>query len=294
MPATTAGRPLPSATVTLLPKVTPLKLGAVKAPQVAPPRDADREEKDKARLIRMSKVSTWAGIGLAAVAVILFIGYALTGVLGNPPGKDGNPPLTSAPVTVTPTVTPGPTRSATPAPSLTPTRSLSDILGLAANINSLRYDVSLSGSGIQPLVYKVWLRKNKMRWEITQQGMNAIVLMDLDARTMYTYLPDQNLAMKTPFDPSQAPDDPLADTRSMQGSNARITGIETLDGKACTVVQYASGQENVKGWIWTEKGLPVRIETVTGAGKTTIEYLNYDFSDIPDSRFTLPAGVKMM
>jgi outer membrane lipoprotein-sorting protein len=284
----------PPAAVTPPPAVTTLKPGAVKSPPVSPLGDAAREEKDRARLRWISKVSTWVGISLAAIAVILFIGYALTGVFGNPPGKDVKPPLTSAPVTVTPTVTPSPTKSATPNPSPTPTRSLSDILGLAANINSLRYDVSLSGSGIQPMAYKVWLKKNKMRWEITQQGMNAIVLMDLDARTMYTYLPDQNLAMKTPFDPSQAPDDPLADTRSMQGANARVTGIETLDGKVCTVVQYTSAQENVKGWIWTEKGLPVRIETVTGAGKTTIEYRNYDFSDIPDSLFVLPAGVKMM
>jgi outer membrane lipoprotein-sorting protein len=268
---------------------------AVKAAPVTPVKDAAREEKDRARLRRMSRLSTYLGISLAVIAVVLVIGYAVTGLLGNQPGKDGTTPATPAPVTTTPPATPVPTtRTATPAPTPTPTKSLADILGLAANVSSLRYDASLSGSGTQPMVYKVWLKKNKMRWEITQQGMNAVVLMDLDAKTMYTYLPAQNLAMKMPFDPLQAPDDPLADTRSMQGANARVTGIETLDGKVCTVVQYVSGQENVKGWIWTEKGLPVRIETATGAGKTTVDYRNYDFSDLPDSLFTLPAGVKVM
>jgi outer membrane lipoprotein-sorting protein len=133
-----------------------------------------------------------------------------------------------------------------------------------------------------------------MRTEMTRQGTNVVTLIDNDARTMYAYMPSQNLAMKIPFDPSQAPESPAGAAGSILNSDARITGAETIDGKVCSVVEYTSDQGSVKAWIWKDKGLPVRIETTSSTGKTVIEYKNMDLSDIPDSMFELPAGVTIM
>jgi hypothetical protein len=48
-----------------------------------------------------------------------------------------------------------------------------------------------------------------------------------------------------------------------------------------------------KEWIWEEKGLPVRIQSTTSHGTSTKDYINYDFSDIPDSMFQLPVGAQI-
>ncbi|HEX7474807.1 MAG TPA: hypothetical protein VF318_02485, partial [Dehalococcoidales bacterium] len=48
-----------------------------------------------------------------------------------------------------------------------------------------------------------------------------------------------------------------------------------------------------KVWLWQDKGLPVRIQSTTSSGITTIDFKNYDFSDIPDSQFDLPAGAQI-
>jgi len=245
-----------------------------------PGRDAAMQEKEKARLRRSSKASNYVGIGLAIIAAIVFIFFAIGGGAKDL-NNQGKTPVQSTTTTKTSTTT-------------TTGKTLSDMLGLSSNIVSIKYDVLVSGPGIPAMTMKAWLKSNRMRTEMTQQGTNVVTLIDNDAKTMYAYMPAQNLAMKIPFDPAQVPKAPTGDAESILNSNARIVGTETIDGKVCSVVEYTSGQDSVKTWIWQDKGLPIRIETTSSTGKTTIEYKNIDFSDIPDSMFELPAGVTIM
>ncbi len=238
-------------------------------------------EKERAHLKRMSIFSTSLGIVFTVLAIIVFVFFATGGnfaFLHNLGGESSTTATTST--TSTTTTTTGDT--------------LDDMLGLSSDIVSIRYDMLVSGQGIPAMTTKVWAKKNRMRTEITQQGTNAVTLIDTNAKTMYAYIPDQNLAIKIPFDSAQAPKSPTEDAESILNSDARIIGTETVDGKVCSVVEYSSGQDSVKAWIWQDKGLPIRIETTSSAGKTTIEYINIDFSDIPDSMFELPSGVTVM
>lgn len=188
---------------------------------------------------------------------------------------------------------PAPTPAPPPAPAPTG-KTLSETLGMAANIVSVKYDMLMTSPGMPAITTTVWVKKNKMRTEMTQQGMNIVMLLDMDAKTMYSYMPAQNLAMKIPFDPGQAPEAATDEAQSILNYNPNVVGTESIDGKACLVVEYISGGISMKTWIWEDKGLPLRIEMITGADKTVIEYKNYDFSDIPDSMFELPSGVQVM
>ncbi len=237
-------------------------------------------EKERAHLRRMSIFSTSLGIGLAVITVILFVFFSISGAEVLNKTRDGSQSPVTTSTTSTTTTTTGDT--------------LDDMLGLSSDIVSIKYDMLVSGQGIPAMTTKVWAKNNRMRMEMTQQGMNVVTLIDTNAKTMYTYMPAQNLAMKIPFDPAQVPKSPTGDAASMQDSNARVTGTETIDGKVCSVIEYTSAQGNVKAWIWQDKGLPIRTETTTPAGKITVEYKNIDFADIPDSMFELPAGVTIM
>ena len=80
----------------------------------------------------------------------------------------------------------------------------------------------------------------------------------------------------------------------MEEYNPVIVGSEVVDGKDCWVVEASAEGVSTKYWIWKEKGFPVKVEVDTAEGKTTMEYKNIDFGNIPDSEFELPAGVQIM
>ena len=127
---------------------------------------------------------------------------------------------------------------------------------------------------------------------MSMEGITTVSIIDQDAKTMYTYMPAQNMAMKTSYD--QAQESATQEAGSITDFNPKTVGTESIDGKTCLVVEYTDEQSTTKMWIWRDRGLPVKMEMTTTEGKTTIEYKNYDFSDIPDSMFELPSGVQII
>ena len=176
----------------------------------------------------------------------------------------------------------------------TPTSS-SDIFSLAQDIPAVKYTiVGTSEPGVVEDVL-VYLKKDGMRFEMDMGGISTILLLDPAAETEYTYMPAQNTAYKTSsglnvFDVATMLGGSLA------GRNPQANGTETIDGIACQIYEYndSDSGSTSKTWLWKDKGLPIKIVMTDSSGTNTIEYKNYDFSDIPDSMFVLPAGVTIV
>jgi outer membrane lipoprotein-sorting protein len=164
-------------------------------------------------------------------------------------------------------------------------------LAQAAAVVSVKYDMVLTAPGEPLTTQKVWLKKGKMRMELTAEGQNMVYLIDSDAKMMYMYIPVQNMAMKMDF--SLAPE-AATESLALEGYNPVAIGTETLDGKVCLVVEYTVQGVKTKSWIWKEKGFPIRMETATPQGTMVMEFKNIEFVDIPDSMFELPAGVQIV
>jgi outer membrane lipoprotein-sorting protein len=192
--------------------------------------------------------------------------------------------------TTTPQITTSPTPTAT---TSTPTSGgiLGDILGKVSGIASMKYDMTTTTSGSPTMTWTVWAKKNKMRMEGTQQGQNVVMLMNGDTKTMYMYTPAQNTAIKMDF--SQAPKSATDNSNGILKYTPTIVGTETIDGKVCQVIQFNADNVTSKEWIWEAKGLPVRIQSTTSQGTSTTDFKNYDFADVSDSMFELPAGVQI-
>jgi len=127
--------------------------------------------------------------------------------------------------------------------------------------------------------------------EFTAEGQALVYLIDSDAKTMYAYIPAQNMAMKMDF--SRAPE-AATESLDLEAYNPVAIGTETLDGKVCLVVEYTVQEVKAKSWIWKEKGFPIRMETASPQGTMVMEFKNIEFVDIPDSMFELPAGVQIL
>ncbi len=170
--------------------------------------------------------------------------------------------------------------------------TLGEILGRAQNTVTMKYDMVVTMPGFSVITRTTWVKKNKMRIEMSTQEITTVLLTDQDTKTMYSYMPAQNIAMKVNYD--QVQKSAAQEAGSIADYNPKNLGTESIDGKACLVVEYSAEQATTKMWIWKDRGLPVKEEITSTEGKTIIDYKNYDFSDIPDSMFELPSGVRIM
>lgn len=202
---------------------------------------------------------------------------------------------TTSPTTAAPTTTP----ATTSPPATTPTANgdvLEGLLNKWTGLEPVSYVMTSTVTG-QPMVEgKIWQTSRKIRMEYNLGGETTIVIFDLDENVTYTYLPDQNVATKMTLDPGTMPHGTLEGDMSVALEyDPVIVGTETIDGKSCTVIEFAKEGMTVNIWIWTETGFPLRSQGVTSDGTTMLEeYTNIDFSDIPDSVFELPEGVEIV
>jgi len=123
-----------------------------------------------------------------------------------------------------------------------------------------------------------------------------VYLVDMGEQLAYTYFPAENIAMKIDMSKAQetAGESPTEQSESVMDYNPVTVGTEALDGKTCLVIEYTTGTEDVKMWVWTSYGIPIRTETTAAQGTIVAEIKNIDLSDIDDSTFELPAGVQPM
>lgn len=174
--------------------------------------------------------------------------------------------------------------------------SLIDILSKAKDITSFQYDMVVTIPGETTITTKMWRKGNKTRTEMTIEGQKMVYLMDMDKQLAYTYFPSENTAMKMDLSKTQeiAGESPVEQSGSIMDYVPETVGTEVLDGKTCLVVKYTTATEEVKMWLWTKYGFPVRTEITTDKGTAVTEIKNIEFSNISDSTFELPAGAQIM
>lgn len=168
--------------------------------------------------------------------------------------------------------------------------SLSDMFTKTSSIKSVKYDSIITAQG-SSVTQKVWLKEKKMKVETLAEGERIVTIINMDESVMYSYMPSQNIAFKTPFDynqPISSPLEPVNDYKPI------VIGSETIDGKDCVILQYSIEGVQTKAWYWKEKGFPIKLQMTTQEGVSTIEYKNIEFTNIDDSEFTLPAGVQII
>lgn len=176
------------------------------------------------------------------------------------------------------------------------TESLTDVLAKAKGATSYKYDTVITAPGEAAVTMKMWREGKKMRMEGTFDGQSMVYLVDMDKELAYTYFPSENMAMKISLHKAEETtgESPTEQSESVEQYNPVTLGTEVLDGKTCLVIKYSTQTEEVKMWVWTKYGLPIRIETTTAKGTSVVELKNIGFGDIPDSMFELPAGVQLM
>lgn len=238
---------------------------------------------------------------LLAIGLCLLV--SVTGIVSACGGDDEEsttPEATSPSPTTTAATTPPETTTPTSTTPITGTAAVDQLTELCnkwTGMEPVRYDLVVTLPD-QPdkITGHIWQTYNKQRVEYVVEGESLVMIYLLDEDIMYTYYPEQNLAMKMPLDLSQAPQGTqVGDMVEILENSPSIVGKEIKDGVECMVISFVTGGETeVTLWIWIDTGFPIRTEGKNPDGTLTImEFKNIDFSDIPDSMFEIPEGVQI-
>ena len=146
------------------------------------------------------------------------------------------------------TTTPSSPQAVEPEDAQPSGETLDDILSRTSGIESVKFDMVMTSPGMASMTTKVWLKGQNMKSETTMEGQTVINIINHETRTMYMYMPDQNMAFTVTYD--QAQESPIDETQAINQYHPQTVGTETIDGKVCLVIEYSVQGANTKMWIW--------------------------------------------
>ena len=174
-----------------------------------------------------------------------------------------------------------------------PEEDVADLFEKGREIEELYYEITMEGSGVQS-EGKVWLKKNKLKMEMTVAGQTNITIIDGEAETAYMYMPEENMAVKLPFTSTEEDfTETPADFLNYDESLVNMGETVILNGVECQKVTVQD-EYPVTMWIHKQYGIPVRVEVDLGEETMTWEYRNISTAPIPDEVFALPEGVTII
>ncbi len=230
------------------------------------------------------------------IGFVLLVLVSLLSLLAGGCGGGGEQGQATPIPTSTAIATPTQTSTSTPTPAGTPVsgKTLSDIYGVGTKIRDVQFDQAMTVPGQPQATMKVYWKNwgsntMKYRSEMDANGHETVQIIDYAARTMYMYMPAENIAYKMNF--SQAPENPVEGSEQITPT---YLGTETIDGKLCDKWQYTISEGTTKVWVWKTESFPVRTESTTSSGTVIVEHKNIVFGTLSNQLFQLPAGVQII
>jgi len=183
--------------------------------------------------------------------------------------------------------------------------SIYDILTKAETIGPVQYEtvgsVTITGSPqdvTTEISAKVWQNLPYMRIDSSTVDTTTKMVVHPDAVYFYNTSQNKYERMTTEALATQFTQKSFKELSKEVRENTTLRELETemFDGKLTTIIEYSievSGTPfTVKSWIWNEKGVSLKDETITKVGGfttiTKVENRNFLFGDIPDGIFEVP------
>ncbi len=177
-----------------------------------------------------------------------------------------------------------------------PTESLQELLEKTLLIDSVSYAVEIATPMLDTTTTaQVWQKTLYLKQQETTVAGNISTTQTIIKRPegLYRYNEEQQSYEQDPQ--AILPQPTLQDMATDLLTNQTLTrlGIETIDGKTTTVIQYnpkeTGNSTTMTLWIWNENAVPLKAEHITIYEETSIitqyTYTSYSFEEIPDSVF---------
>ncbi len=152
-------------------------------------------------------------------------------------------------------------------------------------------EITSPGQPATPVV-KTCIKDDKIRQEISQGGMQMIMIYRPDKKVTWTLMPMMKSYMERPYEEDtmvKGPESWQEDYKTLK-KLGKTAGIETVNGVKCEKFIFEKNGNKLLYWISQKDKLPIRIVT----GDTTINYKNFHIGNVPDSLFEIPTGYHKM
>ena len=178
------------------------------------------------------------------------------------------------------------------------TTTITNLLAKASSVDGVHCEVFATLYSVNGTVttQEWWMEEDKARCEFDAiiTGNTTIWIYDYAEDLWYSWLEGEDTGIMYAIgNMTEDGLDSQADDTLLQ-YNPTIVGTETLDGKTCTVIQYADTATNRvwKAWIWNQYGFTLKME-VREAGTLTMkmEWKDVEIGDIDDSKFVPPSYI---
>ena len=165
------------------------------------------------------------------------------------------------------------------------------LAGGAAFAAEFSADMVMKGPDGQGMTGKVFVKGQKIRQEMDQDGEKMITILRPDRKLSWVIMPDEKVYMEMKM--KESAEDPTLAEKADPAKVKRL-GKETVNGFACDKIQVTEKDTVITQWLSTELGWPIRGEVKSPEGVSTHEYQNIRKGGVSDALFEIPSGFQKM
>ncbi|MFP5212531.1 MAG: DUF4412 domain-containing protein [Acidobacteriota bacterium] len=148
-------------------------------------------------------------------------------------------------------------------------------------------DLVIQPKGEEAMKGKIYVKGNKVRHEVTEEGDTQIMIVRPDKKVTWMVVPEEKMYTEIPY---QSDDQAFEEWNPEKEKKAKAMGEETIAGFPCK--KYETIEDGEKTYVWVAKKLsfPIKLEN----SEAVMEYKNIKEGSVADSLFELPQGYEKM
>lgn len=148
-------------------------------------------------------------------------------------------------------------------------------------------DLIIQPKGEDAIKGKIYVKGDKVRQEIAEEGENQIMIIRPDKKVTWMISPDEKTYMEMPY---QAEDKTFEEWTDEREKNSKLIGDENVSGLQTR--KFESMEDGEKTYFWVSKKFPFPVKVEDA--EITMEYKNIKEGSVSDSLFELPPGYEKM
>ena len=152
-------------------------------------------------------------------------------------------------------------------------------------------DLTITTKNGMALQSKTYVEGDKMRSDVTINGMEMAIIVRKDIKKVYQLMVSQKMAMETDFDPNRI----QGNTAASFGPEGKfvLIGPDTVDGVACTKYTVTSDKTKQVFYFWLDVDRKVPVQMAATDGSLTVKWKNFTVGPQDASLFEVPAGYQV-
>ena len=153
-------------------------------------------------------------------------------------------------------------------------------------------DVIISTQERGDITSKTYVDGDKMRSDVSTQGMNMSLIVRKDKQKVYQLMVAQKMAMEMPYDPAKYKGNATA-SMGPEGK-FELIGPDTVNGVACTKYKVTPDKSKEVYFFWLDTAQKVPVQMTDAGGTFKVQWKNFKAGPQEAALFEVPSDYTVM